>query len=73
MEKQDKCFNTLEHGSIWGIELSGWPEINWLAQKDGFLKSRIIYMGNILTYDTDKVYSFFRDEVNNKNYLMRII
>lgn len=72
MSKNDKCFNTLDHGCVWGIEVTGWAEINKLAQKDGFLKRSIVYYGNILTYDTNKVYAFFRNEAENENYLMEI-
>lgn len=68
----NKCFNTLDHGCIWGKEIADFPGINKLAQKNGFLKSDLTYMGNILTYDTDKVYAFFRDENGNENYLMPI-
>jgi hypothetical protein len=72
MTNRDKCFNTLEHGCVWGKEVSGWDEINKLAQKDGFTKSNIVYMGNIFTYDTNKMYAFFRDKVECENYLMQI-
>jgi hypothetical protein len=71
-KEQEKCFNTLAHGCVWGKEVADWAEINKLAQKDGFTKSNITYMGNILTYDTNKAYAFFRNRDMCENYLMEI-
>ena len=63
------CFNTTEHGCIWG-ELTDAYTLNAIAQNNGFLKSDLTYMGFIETCDTKCTYMFFRSEKRNSNYMV---
>jgi hypothetical protein len=58
-------------GCVWGKE-SDWVEVNKAARKDGFTQNPLDYMGNILTYDTGKVYALFRNQDTNENFLVAI-
>ena len=63
----DTCFNTAA-GCVWGKE-ADWVEVNKAARKG---ENPLAYMGNILTYDTGKVYAFFRNQEKNENFLVKI-
>ena len=68
---QDK-FETIDFGTINGIELLYWSDINDLAMRNGWMNSTLRFIGLFKMEDCDDTFALFHDTEDGRNYALNL-